>query len=1036
MASRDERLGDWMLDRQLGRGAMGVVWLGRHARTGAVAAIKIARTSKRASRLSIRREIAALMALNHPGVVRFLEEGEQDGVPWVAMEYVDGPTLTGAFTTSGAGATVALPTYGTTFDPEDTAAPMGAVGPQTAAVLATVCHTLAVVHAAGLVHRDLKPDNILIRGDGTPVLVDFGIFARTETALGREVVERQAYAAGTPGFMAPEQVAGDAVDARTDLFAIGRMLGAIVDPPPGIPELVERLCAHRPGDRPSSAFEVARAIERGFGLAPGRQAPPAPRLFRASWAGPPQTPAAVGRAIDRAVTRSRGAVVAITGPEGCGRSRVLTDAARAAARAGMVVLPGRCSRGARLLEGLEAPAAALTDALAGLPRTAAVKAAEEALAELTPAWSAAGLPEGRATAAAIEALLAAAAARPVLVVIDDLQWADDATLAVVRAIGPASEEAALVVLVAIPDASGLPDDVTRLEVGPLSRVRIGRLIQDSLGEGSLGPGVAAAIHWATEGVPLRAREMVHDLVATGQLVRRGERWGLGWGPDAPGHYLDQRIAGLSAADRSVATAAAVLDADADLAAVAVVSGLAEAEVVAALARLATARVAAEDGGVVRPLSDDVGRRLLASAADGLPDLRSRAADALADRPRAAAARIEHLLAAGRIAEAWPIARDEGPRLRAQGALAASVRAWDLVADHGPPDAAFEALYFSGMALAQLGRFPDTLARAQRALAVAHDDAMRCQARMLEAIARRAADPDGALPVIEEAVQLARAAGRTDLEAKAAFEHAFGLIRASHPDALTHLLAAIRLLEAEGDVAKAANGWSIASILADDQDKSDYVDRARALAARCSDRSVAAKLAVSTAPTLIALGRAAEAEAGWRDAGPVLRANGERPLEWHGCVDLARWLWLTGRASDALPRVDRARDLARDLRDPVYLARTHAVRAHVLAQLGRLREAQAEVEAGERVLETLHHVGLRGEIDAAAAHLWRRSGDPERARAHAEAVLANPAAVGAVRGIALVQLGLLAKAAGEDVGPWRDRLVGAGPDLGDLGRTLG
>src|SRR5690606_39229389 len=92
-------------------------------------------------------------------------------------------------------------------------------------IVRTLCGPLAFVHGEGLVHRDLKPENVVISENGAPVLVDFGLAVRVAGAdPGREVVDIAGRALGTPAYMAPEQIRGELVDARADLYALGCML--------------------------------------------------------------------------------------------------------------------------------------------------------------------------------------------------------------------------------------------------------------------------------------------------------------------------------------------------------------------------------------------------------------------------------------------------------------------------------------------------------------------------------------------------------------------------------------------------------------------------------------------------------------------------------------------------------------------------------------------------------------------------------------------------------------------------------------------
>jgi serine/threonine-protein kinase len=209
------------------------------------------------------REARLSARLAHPNVVRVFDVGEDEGRPFIAMEYVDGETLA------------------------ELVARRGPLPPAEAASLGVQAGAgLAAAHAADLVHRDVKPQNLLLGGDGTLKLGDFGIAVRhegTRLTLAGTVL-------GTAGYLAPEQARGEQVTAAADIYALGAVLyelltgepsrsaGSLTElgaeggfEPPDVaarlpaapPELVEAVTAClsvRPEDRPSSAAELARLL--------------------------------------------------------------------------------------------------------------------------------------------------------------------------------------------------------------------------------------------------------------------------------------------------------------------------------------------------------------------------------------------------------------------------------------------------------------------------------------------------------------------------------------------------------------------------------------------------------------------------------------------------------------------------------------------------------------------------------------------------------------------------------------------------------
>src|SRR5262245_23560272 len=244
---RPASLGPYRVVRPLGRGGMGVVYRGEHVETGEQVALKTVRVTHAKLLSSIRREIHALRRVDHPSVVRIVAEGIEGGLPWYAMELLQGDTLriyiaglataeiessplAGTVTVRSHSAELAEPAasdLGPTSEPRQQAYFATAAGgalPRTLTLMRAICDALAFVHGMGLVHRDLKPENVFLRDDGMPVLVDFGLALQLSGARGREVLQVGDELEGTPAYMAPEQIRGKLVDARVDLYALGCML--------------------------------------------------------------------------------------------------------------------------------------------------------------------------------------------------------------------------------------------------------------------------------------------------------------------------------------------------------------------------------------------------------------------------------------------------------------------------------------------------------------------------------------------------------------------------------------------------------------------------------------------------------------------------------------------------------------------------------------------------------------------------------------------------------------------------------------------
>jgi serine/threonine-protein kinase len=215
-AQPGREFGDYELLEELGRGGMGVVYRARQRSLSRIVALKmiLREGSAPGEAARFRAEAEAAAQLDHPNVVPVFEVGEVDGAPFFSMRCVDGETLAQRI------ARGPLPAR------------------EAAEILVPVCRAVADAHRRGVLHRDLKPSNILIDYDGTPFVTDFGL-AKRIAPVGGEIDGSQASIAslthsgavlGTPGYMAPEQAAGDRgeVGPATDVYALGAILYAML----------------------------------------------------------------------------------------------------------------------------------------------------------------------------------------------------------------------------------------------------------------------------------------------------------------------------------------------------------------------------------------------------------------------------------------------------------------------------------------------------------------------------------------------------------------------------------------------------------------------------------------------------------------------------------------------------------------------------------------------------------------------------------------------------------------------------------------
>ena len=200
------RFGPWLLERELGRGGMGLVYLARHADTGKAAAVKLLPPAAASPRLLERfeHERRALARLPHVGIAGLLDGGlADDGTPFFAMEYADGEPITAYCDRRRLGLR------------------------ERVALFLQVCAAVQAAHQRLVVHRDLKPSNVFVVEEGGRPLVkllDFGI-AKVLTEGGEEeALTATGERLLTPAYAAPEQVTGGVVTAATDVYALGVLL--------------------------------------------------------------------------------------------------------------------------------------------------------------------------------------------------------------------------------------------------------------------------------------------------------------------------------------------------------------------------------------------------------------------------------------------------------------------------------------------------------------------------------------------------------------------------------------------------------------------------------------------------------------------------------------------------------------------------------------------------------------------------------------------------------------------------------------------
>ena len=246
MAEIPKTLGRYELERELGRGMMGIVYVARDPELGRRVALKtiqvgfaIPEGERSAFEKRFKQEAQAAAALSHPGIVVVHDVGQdpETKTPYIALEYMEGRTLADLM----AGGEVM---------PWEKAARLSA----------QLAEALAHAHAKGIVHRDIKPANIMILDSGQAKVMDFGIAklpASTLTSTGEFF--------GTPAYMSPEQARGDAVDPRTDLFSLGCVLYQLLTGKkpfdgPSLPVILMRVMQ----EDPPPPSKLQPGLPRGF----------------------------------------------------------------------------------------------------------------------------------------------------------------------------------------------------------------------------------------------------------------------------------------------------------------------------------------------------------------------------------------------------------------------------------------------------------------------------------------------------------------------------------------------------------------------------------------------------------------------------------------------------------------------------------------------------------------------------------------------------------------------------------------------------
>ena len=666
---RDASFGQWRVEAELGQGGMGVVYLARHAESGQRVALKSLRARPSSFDLkSLRFEIEVLSALRHPNIVSPRAHGVQGHIPWLAMELVSGRSLHTLLATR-ADATLQASTSATDADggwsqtlnsmtaltrsPEPswteatrspsseplartprppTPTPRPTNRPSREELLgwiAQVCHALGYVHGEGFVHCDVKPGNVLVTEQGQAILLDFGLAAPFANRVAVEAMEKAGLLAGSASYISPEQIRGEELDARADLYAVGCILfEALMGRPPfvgtveekleqhlsaappalgaGAPEplreLIPRLLAKERDERPGHAQVLLHALgQAGAALDAAERPSLQPYLYRPRLAGRRDLLTQLKALL---TPTSAGGVTILSGESGIGKTHLAMELIREARRRKQQVFVGYGARAGVGGEEVGGPLSVFSPILRqiadmcaqhGAAATRRVLGQDAAvLAPVAPFVAAlpgvrplppvAELPPDAAQlrlfSALTRVLRRACGDRPVLFVLDDVQWADALSLGALEyllgeikalrgwtVVCTCRAEEAPGALLALGEQEGCE----LLAVPRLERDDVGQIMAQMLGqppEKELVDAVAERAggnaFFIAEYLRLAVDEGLLRLDASGRwgraVAERGVRARLASLP-APGSILElitSRLAHLSEAQRRVCQAAAVL----------------------------------------------------------------------------------------------------------------------------------------------------------------------------------------------------------------------------------------------------------------------------------------------------------------------------------------------------------------------------------------------------------------------------------------------------------------------------------------------
>jgi hypothetical protein len=619
--------GRYVVKQFLGEGGKKKVYLAHDTKLDRDIAFALIKTEglDAAGRTRITHEAMAMGRLGgHPHIVTVLDIGDEGDQPYLVAELMGGGDVEGLIEKADSHR---LPLE------------------RTLRIADEVCRALEHAHANNIVHRDLKPGNVWLTNDGTVKLGDFGL----AIALDRSRMTLAGTMVGTVAYMPPEQAMGGNPDSRADLYSLGAMLyemmtgrppflgddtvsviGQHLNTPPIAPTwhnpecptametLILQLLAKSPTDRPASASDVRERL-RLIAEAPVEIRTDVPvatqgGLGRLAWGrfvGRADELGTLKTALDAALG-GQGSLVMLVGEPGIGKTRLAQEALVYAQLRGAQTLWGRCYEAESafpympFVEALRQYVATRPDealrAELGNGASDVAKLVSEVRQRVPASALNTEIPPDqerqRLYESVVTFLLNAAIANPIVLVLDDLHWADAPTLNLLRNLARSVKGSRLLIIGTYRDmdldrrhplAEMLADLrrerlFERVLLRGMSPLEVGALLemaaQHELDQG--GAVLASALHRATEGNPFFIEETVRHLVETGRIFRREGRWvsdttninemGI---PEGVREVIGRRLSRLSSACNGALASAAVLGREFEFAVLGAMTGLDE-----------------------------------------------------------------------------------------------------------------------------------------------------------------------------------------------------------------------------------------------------------------------------------------------------------------------------------------------------------------------------------------------------------------------------------------------------------------------------